>query len=442
MPNEKFLELDKKIEKLRSEPESSELVVALNDIAYTCIHSDPEKSEAYALEAFNLAREMGILKEQARSNLTQGIFHLEAGNFDKALSKCRYAMEIYESLQDNSGIAAVNSKLANIFLVQGMIDKALEHYHIALEKMQKCDVSGEKLASYYFNIGVCYATLDKLELAISFYEHAESYWMESGDRSYLASLYNNIGSVYGKRKELDKAREYFSKALDIREDIGDKTGSAITMSNLGNLNEDLGNIESALGFFIRSLELFEEIGNRRGVARSSAYVGGIYASLGRLDEAEEAITRGLSITRELNLKDSEILCLDKITNLYEVKGDLQKALMHSRELNTCVEENLNEKSLEKIAGLQVQFETEKKEKEAEIYRLKNVELSRINDDLREALEHVERLQGLLPICSNCKKVRNDDGYWQQIESYVTDHSAAKFSHGICPECMVKLYGKI
>jgi len=89
----------------------------------------------------------------------------------------------------------------------------------------------------------------------------------------------------------------------------------------------------------------------------------------------------------------------------------------------------------------VQFETEKKEKEAEIYRLKNVELSAMNDELRDALAHVKKLQGMLPICASCKKVRDDDGYWQQIESYISDHSDAKITHGICPECMIKLYGE-
>ncbi len=120
---------------------------------------------------------------------------------------------------------------------------------------------------------------------------------------------------------------------------------------------------------------------------------------------------------------------------------MKKALMYSRELKTCVEEHLNEKSMEKIAGLQLQFETDKKEKEAEIYCLKNVELSSMNDQLRDALDHVKRLQGMLPICANCKKVRDDDGYWQQIELYISEHSDSKISHGICPECMIKLYGK-
>ena len=56
-------------------------------------------------------------------------------------------------------------------------------------------------------------------------------------------------------------------------------------------------------------------------------------------------------------------------------------------------------------------------------------------DLRQALEHVKTLQGILPICSFCKKIRDDKGYWDQVEAYVSRHSAATFSHSICPECM-------
>jgi DNA-binding response OmpR family regulator len=62
--------------------------------------------------------------------------------------------------------------------------------------------------------------------------------------------------------------------------------------------------------------------------------------------------------------------------------------------------------------------------------------------LRKAVEHIKTLQGILPICSFCKKIRNDKGYWDQVETYVTNHSNAEFSHGICPDCMKKHYPDI
>ncbi|MCX5813125.1 MAG: PAS domain S-box protein [Proteobacteria bacterium] len=60
-------------------------------------------------------------------------------------------------------------------------------------------------------------------------------------------------------------------------------------------------------------------------------------------------------------------------------------------------------------------------------------------ELQKALSEVKTLSGLLPICASCKKIRNDKGYWEQIEDYVQDHSEAEFSHGICPECGERLY---
>jgi hypothetical protein len=59
--------------------------------------------------------------------------------------------------------------------------------------------------------------------------------------------------------------------------------------------------------------------------------------------------------------------------------------------------------------------------------------------LEESVGKVKRLSGLLPICASCKKIRDDKGYWNQIEAYITDNSDAELSHGICPECVKKLY---
>lgn len=60
-------------------------------------------------------------------------------------------------------------------------------------------------------------------------------------------------------------------------------------------------------------------------------------------------------------------------------------------------------------------------------------------DLEEALSQIKTLKGFIPICSSCKNIRKDDGYWQKIESYVSEHSEAEFSHSICPDCAKKLY---
>jgi uncharacterized PurR-regulated membrane protein YhhQ (DUF165 family) len=77
----------------------------------------------------------------------------------------------------------------------------------------------------------------------------------------------------------------------------------------------------------------------------------------------------------------------------------------------------------------------------EIERRKQAEKERdqVIKDLKKALSEVKTLRGFLPICANCKKIRDDQGYWNQIEAYLKKHSDAEFSHGICPDCVKKLY---
>ena len=62
--------------------------------------------------------------------------------------------------------------------------------------------------------------------------------------------------------------------------------------------------------------------------------------------------------------------------------------------------------------------------------------------LQKALDNIQTLEGLLPICANCKNIRNDNGYWQKVEVYIRQHSKAKFSHSICPECAHRLYPEL
>jgi len=72
----------------------------------------------------------------------------------------------------------------------------------------------------------------------------------------------------------------------------------------------------------------------------------------------------------------------------------------------------------------------------------NKALQQTKDELNKALIEVKTLSGMLPICSYCKKIRDDKGYWNQLEAYIHDHSEAQFSHGICPECARKYFPEI
>ncbi len=70
---------------------------------------------------------------------------------------------------------------------------------------------------------------------------------------------------------------------------------------------------------------------------------------------------------------------------------------------------------------------------------KNIELEEANRKLRAAAQTIDKLGDLIPICCNCKNIRNDKGFWQQLETYCKEHSIAEFTHGVCPDCVQILY---
>jgi CheY-like chemotaxis protein len=77
--------------------------------------------------------------------------------------------------------------------------------------------------------------------------------------------------------------------------------------------------------------------------------------------------------------------------------------------------------------------------EIALYKHKmEMERKKLTQELKEAIANIKVLRGLLPICAWCKKVRDDEGYWEQVEAYVETHADVKFSHGICPECFKKV----
>jgi PAS domain S-box-containing protein len=155
--------------------------------------------------------------------------------------------------------------------------------------------------------------------------------------------------------------------------------------------------------------------------------------LGAVNELRGLRRNGESFPMELSLSCTDfdaglvftLLCRD-VTERVQAEQDLHDA-------HALLEERVKARTAE--------LEAANKKLHKEIAARKQLEETRqkLLADLKEALARVKILGGLIPICANCKKVRDDQGYWKQIEGYVRDHSYASFSHGICPDCMRKLY---
>lgn len=70
------------------------------------------------------------------------------------------------------------------------------------------------------------------------------------------------------------------------------------------------------------------------------------------------------------------------------------------------------------------------------------ERDRVIAELQEALAQVKALSGIIPICMHCKNIRDDNGYWSRLEQFITEHSEAQFSHGLCPSCAAEHYSNL
>jgi FixJ family two-component response regulator len=138
---------------------------------------------------------------------------------------------------------------------------------------------------------------------------------------------------------------------------------------------------------------------------------------------------------------------------YIVKGNLARLVpaieRELRDAETRRERKKADEALKKAyEGLEIKVKERTAELSAanealreEIVQRKKAEEERekVIRELQQALTEVKTLSGLLPICASCKKIRDDKGYWNQIEVYIREHSRAEFSHGLCPDCARKLY---
>ncbi|MBT8352169.1 MAG: hypothetical protein KJO26_13185 [Deltaproteobacteria bacterium] len=152
----------------------------------------------------------------------------------------------------------------------------------------------------------------------------------------------------------------------------------------------------------------------------AASVMGLYVSILIMDYFQDR--QGFRIQYELFLF---VLFGILLTWLAFFGGFVSSLRRHLREQNKKIQETHEEIKIEI-----------KERKQAEI------EKDSLIIELKDALREVKTLSGLLPICASCKKIRDDGGYWNQIESYIRDRSEAEFSHSICPECSKKLYSEL
>lgn len=324
-------------------------------------------------------------------------------------------------------------------------------------------------------LGILRYVLKDHAQALTLCQKAEAALRSSRDPANYAETLEHIGIIYGGRNDWATAYGYFERTLAIRKTLGDKYFLAGTLSNLGLASLRLEKTAEALEFLTSSLKLSQEAQDMDLQAATHHRLGRLQQKLGRQDAALGHFNQALQIHRRLGDKRGTQTDLKNLSTIHsEFLKDYKGALALERESSELQNQIFGEDSAGKIAELQTKYESEKKEKEIEILKrdqafsqlaMKKDQLLRntafavaalliaflaftiwryriarqLGCDLKKALDQVQTMHGMLPICSNCKKIRDDVGYWHQVEEYVSSHSQATFTHGICPSCMNSLY---
>ncbi|ACL05536.1 hypothetical protein [Desulfatibacillum aliphaticivorans] len=147
--------------------------------------------------------------------------------------------------------------------------------------------------------------------------------------------------------------------------------------------------------------------------------------MSRIEELEEQIK---AMQRTLEKKEIiQKVLMDRVEKSINSSGNAYTLF----ESNLVLQEQVDKRTKElQEANRELRIEIENRRKVEK-------EKESLISELQQALAEVKVLSGLLPICSYCKDIRNDKGYWQKIETYIGDHSSAQFSHSICNKCMKK-----
>lgn len=354
-----------------------------------------------------------------------GIAEEHLGNFGQAIECYVLSHSIREQLGDALGAALSLNNIGAANFRLGNYAEALEHFYRCLVFAEQDD--GWLLGIVSNNLGDIYLKLREYDLALEYLMRGLASFRQHGRRLNEGQALLNIGSAYRGLGDRDTARRYFYESLGTVRDAGSAEIEAEVLCELAEFDREIGEWTEAFDNSLRSLELARDVGSRLIEAEVLITMASVLEDRAEHDPARDALERALALAHELGSNELTYKAHFELARVLENAGRFAEALEQYKAFYREHELVLGEASARKIKALLMKQELDLTRREAETLRLKNDELSR-------ALAEVKNLRGMLPICSYCKAIRNDENYWQKIESYLSEHTEALLSHGICPSC--------
>ena len=404
----------------------------LNTEAWNIRVSNSIRALELSEEAVKLATGINYAKGMAEGLRTLGFSLIRVSRHEEALDHLEKSLELFEQLNNTEGQSDVYEYLGIIQRSFGNYEASLDFLFKSLELRQPSKYSeGESLSLYH--LGVTYRYLGNYEQALDYFQksltvtRSKNYWVsesytinnigliyfetgnytnaleyfyqslairrKSGDKWGEAGCLDNIGFCLFKTVQYEQATDFCKQALEISESINDKKGQGNSLFHLGNIYEHSGSFEMAFDCYKRSLEIRQQISDKKGEAEIILFLAELYTNKNfnenNSEKAFALMNDALHIGNEI--KANDLLC--KIHyGLYEVyKKDKQyeKALAQFEIYINTEQEVNNAAAKQKILNLEISHRVEKSRQEAEIYKLRNIELANLYEEIKNQKEKVE-----------------------------------------------------
>jgi PAS domain S-box-containing protein len=400
--------LETRLNELNLREEVPEIVEEKIDVllrlSALCLDTSPERCIQYGgrvleLTARSTARDFYRTRSEASALTCIGNAYSHLGVYRKAQESLLQSLKVSESIRDERAIADTLLKLGRIFWNIGQYDAALEHAFRSLKRMEELR-QPDGVAACLSLIGSVWRKLGNFDVALDYYQKGLTVYRTTDRRTDAAQTENQIGRIHIETGHPELALECFLNTLHVLEEIGDQRGIANTFENIGRAYLLQGSVDKALQYLKESLRIREQIANGRGVADCQIQIGAAYIQSGNHEEAWRYLESGVKLAGEIGAKDLLLEGYKIHSQLLHRLGDAhydsnrlreaclayQKALDYSQGASGIQEAIFNEEQARKISALQTIYESERKEKEKEIYRLRSIELVKANEALRQANE--------------------------------------------------------
>lgn len=404
----------------------------LNDLAWALRHVEAQRALALSQTAYELAQGTGYPRGQLYS--LRNLAALDTYVFpshDRALSFANQALALLDTCPDAvihahllECLAIIQINLGDYATAQADLIQALKLSREAGDRQTESMLLND-LGNLTYYAG-------DIQRGLEFFQQSLHIAQVDGDLEMQAIMLNNIGDALNQLERYEEAFPYLERSLALNHQIGTRKILANTLDSLSTVYVAQREYEQAISYLLQACELAQEFNDQARQAEYLRNTARVYQHRQAVDTALDFAHRALRCAEAAKNKLQMFTCHQLLAELYEARREPEPALSHFKLFHAVKEEVFNAQSDQKLKALRVIHETETARQQAEIYRLKNIEL-------QEALDKVKQLSGLLPICSNCKKIRDDDGYWHDVAAYIHDHSEADFTHSICPSCYEKLY---